>query len=107
MFSIINFFGNGVLKLGGTLNIDFAADNVSCVYCKRSHCKPSDNLLTHLREVNSPLSVAGPVHGEEYDCGRFSLSQLICPECGGLVDVEVALEDTPRGLTKIWFESSL
>ena len=69
--STITFLGSGVLEFGGVLNIDFAADKISCGYCKRAHCRPGDNLLTHLREVNSSLSAAGPVQGEASDRGRF------------------------------------
>ena len=104
--STITFLGSGVLEFGGVLNIDFAADKISCGYCKRAHCRPGDNLLTHLREVNSSLSAAGPVRGEDYDRGRFHLRQLICPECGGMVDVEVAFEGAPRSLTKIGIEGT-
>ena len=97
----ITFAGSGILDIAGTLTIDFTAEKVSCGYCGHQYCRPRDNLLEHLGEVRSPLIAAGPVRGEDYDHARFHLRQLICPECGGLVDVEVAMEKTPRSLMKI------
>ena len=97
----ITFAGSGILDIAGTLTIDFTAEKVSCGYCGHQYCRPRDNLLEYLGEVRSPLIAAGPVRGEDYDHARFHLRQLICPECGGLVDVEVAMEKTPRSLMKI------
>ena len=67
----------------------------------RVHCRPQDDLLQHLREVNAPLRAAGPVRGEDYDSGRFRLRQLCCGNCGSLIDVQVALQGAPRPYFRI------
>ena len=51
--------------------------------------------------MNAPLEAAGPVRGEDYDTGRFRLRQLCCSSCGGLVDVQVALDGAPRPYFRI------
>ena len=97
----VSFAGMGRRSVAETLVIDFDKDAVSCGECGHVHCRPQDNLLEHLREVNAPLNAAGPVRGEDYDRGRFRLRQLCCSACGGLIDVQVALEDAPRPYFRI------
>ncbi len=95
------FPGVRQLRLGDALEIDGDADAVSCPHCGHRHCGTRDNLLSHLREVLTPLSAAGPVRGEDYDTGRFHLRQLCCGNCGALVDVQVALDGAPRPFMQI------
>lgn len=97
----IRFSGTGRRTIGDVLVVDFDADKVICPECGHVHCRPQDNLLTHLREVNAPLKAAGPVRGEDYDTGRFRLRQLCCSGCGMLVDVQVALDGAPRPFFRI------
>ncbi len=98
---VVSFSGTGRKQVAETLVIDFQKDVVTCAECGHVHCRPKDNLLPHLREVNGPLDAAGPVRGEDYDSGRFRLRQLCCSNCGGLVDVQVALEGAPRPYFRI------
>jgi N-methylhydantoinase B len=93
----ISFAGNGKLRYGDVLQVDFDADEVLCYHCGHRHCDPSENLLEHLGEVLSPLAAAGPVRGEDYDRGRFQIRMLCCLGCGVLVDVQVAKLKAPRG----------
>ena len=93
----ITFAGNGKLRYGDVLRVDFDADEVLCYHCGHRHCGPSENLLEHLGEVLSPLTAAGPVRGEDYDSGRFHIRMLCCLGCGVLVDVQVARLKAPRG----------
>lgn len=97
----ISFTGKGRRSIAQTLVIDFDKDAVTCGECGHVHCRPQDNLLSHLREVNAPLKAAGPVRGEDYDTGRFHLRQLCCSNCGSLIDVQVALQGAPRPFFRI------
>jgi N-methylhydantoinase B len=93
----ISFAGNGKLRYGDVLQVDFDADEVLCCHCGCRHCGPSENLLEHLGEVLAPLTAAGPVRGEDYDSGRFHIRMLCCLGCGVLIDVQVAKLKAPRG----------
>ena len=93
----ITFAGNGELRYGDVLHVDFEADEVLCHQCGHRHCGPGENLLEHLGEVLAPLTAAGPVRGEDYDRGRFHIRMLCCLACGVLVDVQVAKVGAPRG----------
>lgn len=97
----MTFVGEGRRSIAETLAIDFDRNEVTCAACGHVHCRSEDNLLQHLREVNAPLNAAGPVRGEDYDTGRFRLRQLCCSNCGGLVDVQVALDGAPRPYFRI------
>ena len=99
--AVMTFAGSGRRSVAETLKIDFDKDIVACGDCGHVHCRPQDNLLKHLREVNAALRTAGPVRGEDYDVGRFRLRQLCCSNCGGLVDVQVALDGAPRPYFRI------
>ena len=57
--------------------------------------------MPSLRELKTPLSAAGAVRGEAYDRGRFSLRQLCCRHCGGLLDVQVALDGALRSFCSV------
>lgn len=100
---IITFQGRGRHRVGEHLVVDFEADTVVCGECGHVHCRPSDNLLLHLREKELPLWSAGPVRGEEYDRDRFSLRHLMCAGCGTLVDTQVAFKDAPRPYFQVRF----
>ena len=97
----IRFSGHGCHRYGDVLTLDFEQDSVACGYCGHIHCRPGDNLLEHLSELETPLWAAGPVRGEDYDRGRFQLRHLCCTNCGGLVDVRVALEGTPPPVMRV------
>ncbi len=75
--------------------MDEASDAVCCGQCGHRHCGTGDNLLDHLGVIEAPTNAAGPVRGEMYDRGRFKLRHLICRHCGGLADVQVALDGAP------------
>lgn len=97
----MTFAGSGRRTIAETLTVDFEKDTVTCGECGHIHCRPQDDLLPHLREVKAPLKTAGPVRGEDYDTGRFHLRQLCCSKCGGLVDVQVALNGAPHAHFRI------
>ena len=97
----ITFKGSGRLQVGDVLAIDFDTASVTCGHCGHHHCGPSENLLAHLGEIQSPLWAAGPVRGEEYARGRFQLRQLCCLQCGALVDVQVARTGALRPFFRI------
>ena len=99
--AVVSFAGRGRFALGGALVVDFDENGVLCGHCGHRHCAPTDNLLTHLREVLEPLTAAGPVRGEAYDQGRFHLRQLCCGACGALVDAQVALDGAPWPFLRI------
>ncbi|MFN0305114.1 MAG: hydantoinase B/oxoprolinase family protein [Burkholderiales bacterium] len=92
----IKFAGTGRHRYGEALVIDFAENAVLCGHCGHRHCGANDDLARHLREYELPLDSAGPVRGEDYDRGRFRLRHLCCSHCGGLVDVQVAMQGAPR-----------
>jgi N-methylhydantoinase B len=86
--------GSAGRRIGDALVVD--GDAVLCGYCGHRHGDAGEDLLPRLREVAAPLAAAGPVRGEDYDRGRFKLRQLCCGACGGLIDVQVALDGAPR-----------
>lgn len=90
-----SFSGSRRIEFGEALIVDPNEDSVSCPQCGHRHCGTGDNLLTHLGLVRSPLGAAGPVRGQAYDRGRFSLRTFACRGCGGLVDVQVGLDGAP------------
>lgn len=96
----ISFKGSGRRTLDA-LVVDFDADTVACSDCGHVYCSPKENLLSHLRELYTPVEAAGPVRGEDYDVGRFRLRQLCCSACGTLVDVQVAYQGAPRPFFRI------
>ena len=65
------------------------------------HCRNCHSLLSLLQEpwkkyavlVRSPLTRSGPRRSTS---GRFEMRQYLCPTCGRLLDVEVALPPDPR-----------
>jgi N-methylhydantoinase B len=93
---VMRFRGTGVVRIGDALTIDFEANEIRCGCCGKAHCRADEDLLPALREFKTPLAAAGPVRGEAYDRGRFSLRQLCCRHCGGLLDVQVALDGAAR-----------
>ncbi len=97
----MRFSGHGRHGYGDVLTLDFDNNAIICGHCGHVHCKPGDNLLDHLLEVESPLWAAGAVRGEDYDLGRFKMRQLCCGKCGGLIDVRVALEGTPPPVMRV------
>jgi len=98
--AVISFAGRRRIEFGPALVVDPESDSVSCPQCGHRHCGTSDNLLTHLGLVRSPLGAAGPVRGQAYDRGRFELRQLVCRGCGGLVDVQVGLDGGPLSFAR-------
>jgi len=99
--AVVSFRGYGRRTVGDTLVIDFDAGQVACAVCGHVHCRPEDNLLVHLLEIDAPLAAAGPVRGQDYDTGRFRLRQLCCAGCGALLDVQVAHVGAPRPYGRI------
>ena len=99
----MKFEGTGRHRYGEALVIDFAENAVLCGHCGHRHCGANDDLAHHLREYELPLDSAGPVRGEDYDRGRFRLRHLCCGHCGGLVDVQVALQGAPRPSIQMTF----
>ena len=91
-----SFNGFGRQSIGEALVIDFVNDAISCGYCGHRHCGTNEDLIKYIHKINSPLISSGPVRGEDYDLGRFSLMMLCCSKCGGLTDVQVVLEGAPR-----------
>ena len=100
----MRFGGHGHHRYGLALDIDFAAGSVRCGHCGEEHCATDADVMASLRELRTPLASAGPVRGEDYDRGRFQLRQLCCRHCGGLVDVQVALDGVPNVLINTMFE---
>jgi len=84
--------GSGQQRYGDVLRADLDAGRVSCGHCGEAIGAAGENLMSRLRTFSTPLDAAGPVRGEAYDAGRFALRHVCCPHCGGLVDVQVALE---------------
>jgi N-methylhydantoinase B len=97
----VTFAGRGRHAFGDALLVDFDVGTVLCGYCGNRHCAPGDNLLDHLRAIETPLVASGPVRGEDYDRGRFRLRQLVCGHCGGLVDVSLAFDGAPPPAMRI------
>jgi len=90
------FTGRGRHRYGEAFELDFERGEIRCASCGRAHGKPGENLLSRLKELNTPLRAAGAVRGEDYEERRFKLRQLCCAGCGTLVDVQVALDGAPR-----------
>lgn len=95
--------GVGKHQYGDALVADLSAGAIRCGHCDHVYGKPGEDLLPLLREFSSPLAAAGPVRGEDYDRGRFSLRHLCCGACGALVDVQVALEGALRPRMRLLF----
>jgi len=88
--------GRGDHRYGDALVARLDDGRIECGQCGHLLGAPGENLLGVLREFTTPLSAAGAVRGEDYERGRFRLRHLCCPGCGGLVDVQVALDGAPR-----------
>ncbi|HZP88320.1 MAG TPA: hydantoinase B/oxoprolinase family protein [Burkholderiales bacterium] len=88
--------GHGEHRYGDVLRADLDRGQVACGHCGARIGAAGANLLTHLGAFSSPVEAAGPVRGEDYDQGRFTLRQICCTHCGGLIDVQVALAGAPR-----------
>jgi N-methylhydantoinase B len=88
--------GKGQHRYGDALHADFDRNEVACGHCGHVLGTGGQDLYPQLREFTAPLSAAGPVRGEDYDTGRFRLRHLCCSQCGGLVDVQVALDGVAR-----------
>jgi N-methylhydantoinase B len=88
--------GRGRHRYGDVLRADFERGEIACGHCGEVLGAPGEDLLRKLGAVSSPLAAAGPVRGEDYDEGRFTLRQLCCRQCGGLIDVQVALDGAAR-----------
>lgn len=82
--------GRGQQRYGDVLNADLDSGRIACGHCGESLGAAGEDLMPHLAAFDSPLDAAGPVRGEDYDTGRFTLRHLCCPHCGGFVDVQVA-----------------
>ncbi|MSP96159.1 MAG: hydantoinase B/oxoprolinase family protein [Betaproteobacteria bacterium] len=97
------FEGSGQHRYGDALRADFPRGEIQCAYCGHVHGPAGSDILPALREFHTPLNAAGPVRGEDYDRGRFRLRHLCCSACGGLVDVQVALDGAPRPSYRLKF----
>jgi N-methylhydantoinase B len=104
----MRFHGTGVRRLGDALTVDFERNEIRCGCCGDVHCRVDEDLLPALREVRAALVSAGPVRGQDYDSGRFTLRQLCCRHCGTLVDVQVALDGAPRPYCEVeWRDTAV
>ena len=93
--AVMRFSGHGTARFGATLELDLDNSAIRCAHCHNTLGKPGDDLLLRLREWEAPLDAAGPVRGEDYDRGRFRLRHLLCPSCGGAIDVHLSFEGAP------------
>ena len=87
--------GGGEHRYAG-MRADLGHGRIACEHCGHAIGAPDEDLLPKLGEFTAPLDAAGPVRGEDYDEGRFGLRHLCCPNCGGLFDVQVALDGVAR-----------
>jgi N-methylhydantoinase B len=87
--------GRGEHRYAGT-RADLSGGRITCEHCGKVIGAPDEDLLPKLGEFTAPLDAAGPVRGEDYDEGRFGLRHLCCPHCGGLFDVQVAVDGVAR-----------
>ena len=92
----LRFEGARDARYGDALAVDAAGGVVRCGHCAALVGAIGDNLMRYVGEIETPLSAAGAVRGEDYDRGRFRLRQFCCRECGTLFDVQVACGDSPR-----------
>jgi len=95
--------GKGKHRYGDVLHADFDRNEVTCGHCGHVLGAGGQDLFPQLREFTSTLDAAGPVRGEDYDTGRFRLRHLCCGQCGGLIDVQVALEGVARAGMRMEF----
>jgi N-methylhydantoinase B len=79
-------------RYGDALRVTAAAGEIRCAQCDGVVGRSGEAVLTGMRAFMSPLAAAGPVRGQDYDEGLFQLRQHCCVACGGLVDVQVALD---------------
>ena len=93
--------GTGKHRYGDALVADFDRDEIACGHCGHVLGRGGHDLFPQLREFETPLEAAGPVRGEDYAAGRFKLRHLCCSSCGGLIDVQVALQGVPRAGMRI------
>ena len=89
------FSGRGRHRYGEAIEADLDGGVIRCGHCGETVGKPGEDLSASLGAFSAPLESAGPVRGEDYSEGRFALRHLCCRACGGLVDVQVALDGTP------------
>ena len=101
----MKFSGTGQHQYGQALSIDGDKGIVQCINCEEVIGKTGENLMPKLQEFTLALDSAGPVRGESYDLGRFKLRHLCCPHCAGLIDVQVALGESPRPHIELSFSS--
>ena len=73
--------------------VDQTAGIYRCARCGHVHGPVEENLYALLAAAEAPLTAAGPVRGEHYDRGRFSLKVHYCPGCFTQVDVQIQLRD--------------
>jgi N-methylhydantoinase B len=95
------FSGRGKHRYGEAFDIDLDKGEIRCGHCNHLHGAPGQNLVSRLKQFSLPLRAAGAVRGEDYEQGRFKLRHLCCVQCGGLVDVQVALEGAPAPIMRM------
>ncbi|MFQ5912564.1 MAG: hydantoinase B/oxoprolinase family protein [Nitrospinota bacterium] len=92
---------NALQRAEGSYSI---SENLQVLQTQRGseiHCRNCHSLLSFLQVpwkeyavfVRSPLTRSGPRRSTS---GRFEMRQYLCPTCGRLLDVEVALPPDPR-----------
>ena len=87
--------GSGRLEYAGVLAIDFSADTISCLSCGAVlGAARQDPRLGCLVE-DSALTVAGPVHGEDYQPHDVVLRRYYCT-CGRQIEADIVVGDNPR-----------
>ncbi len=87
---------SGKHRYGDAYAIDAARGVVACGHCDAPIGALGENLMPRLLEVDGALASAGPVRGEDYDVGRFTLRRFCCPSCGAQLDAQVACGESPR-----------
>jgi N-methylhydantoinase B len=87
--------GNGRLRYGNALEFNFEADQAACLSCGQVLGSARADFRRGCALLESPVTAAGPVRGEDYDRGRIRLRLYFCPGCGRQLDVEVALVGGP------------
>jgi N-methylhydantoinase B len=68
---------------------------IVCMRCNHRFCGLDDNYKAHAAIRKRPLASVSYLANPHNTSGRFELREFSCPECGSLLDVEVALSDMP------------
>jgi N-methylhydantoinase B len=81
----------GRVSFGDLLDYDFGADEIRCQRCRAVLGRACADFRLGCLVEEAPVTMAGPVRGEDYDAGRIHLRLSYCPGCARQLDAEVAL----------------